>query len=46
MDQYLAALVAQLRNGRRCRMTSSTENNQVIDVGDGFWKTVQGLGKL
>jgi hypothetical protein len=45
VGQYLDALVA----GDPSRVPLSddvmyTENNQVIDVGDGFWKTVQGRG--
>jgi hypothetical protein len=46
VDQYLAALVAH--DPKRAPLSKDakyTENNQVIDVGDGFWKTVQGIGK-
>ena len=46
MDQFLAALVAH--DPKRAPLSKDvkyTENNQVIDVGDGFWKTVQGIGK-
>jgi hypothetical protein len=46
VDQFLAALVAH--DPKRAPLSKDvkyTENNQVIDVGDGFWKTVQGQGK-
>jgi hypothetical protein len=45
MDQYLAALVA--RDPKRLPLSADavyTENDQIMDIGDGFWKTVQGLG--
>ena len=45
MDQYLAAVVAH--DPKRVPLSADvkyTENNQVMDVGDGFWKTAQGLG--
>jgi hypothetical protein len=45
IDQYLAALVA--RDPSRLSLSKDvkyTENNQVVEVGDGFWKTVQGVG--
>jgi hypothetical protein len=44
--QYLAALVA--RDPKAAPLSQDvkyTENNQVLPVGDGFWKTVQGRGK-
>lgn len=45
VDQYLDALVAhdpaRLPLSRDVRYT---ENNQLLEVGDGFWKTVQGRG--
>ena len=46
VNQYLAALVA--KDPKRLPLSKDvmyTENNQVIQVGDGFWKTVQGRGK-
>jgi len=46
MDQYLVALVAH--DPKRLPLSADvkyTENAQVIEVGDGFWKTVQGRGK-
>ena len=46
MDQYLAAVVAH--DPKRLPLSADvkyTENAQVIEVGDGFWKTVQGRGK-
>ena len=45
IDQYLAALVAH--DPSRLPLSDDvmyTENNQVIEVGDGFWKTVEGIG--
>jgi hypothetical protein len=45
MDQYLAALVAH--DPKRAPLSADaiyTENDQIMDIGDGFWKTVQGLG--
>src|SRR5580693_8916645 len=45
VDQYLAALVA--RDPKRAPLSADaiyTENDQIMDIGDGFWKTVQGLG--
>jgi hypothetical protein len=45
MDQYLAALVAH--DPKRVPLSADvvyTENDQRLDVGDGFWKTVEGLG--
>ena len=45
MDQYLAALVAH--DPERLPLSADTvytENDQIMDIGDGFWKTVQGLG--
>ena len=46
VDQYLAALVA--RDPKRLPLSTDvkyTENDQVIPIGDGFWKTVEGRGK-
>ncbi len=46
MDQFLAAVVAH--DPKRAPLSKDvkyTENNQVIDVGDGFWKTAQGVGR-
>jgi hypothetical protein len=45
MNQYLAAVVAH--NPKLAPLSADvkyTENNQVVEVGDGFWKTAQGLG--
>jgi hypothetical protein len=45
VDQYLAALVAH--DPKRLPLSADvmyTENDQAMDVGDGFWKTVEGLG--
>jgi hypothetical protein len=45
MEQYLAALVAH--DPKRLPVSVDvryTENDQVIQLGDGFWKTVEGLG--
>jgi hypothetical protein len=45
IDQYLKAVVAH--DPSKLPLSKDvmyTENNQVIDVGDGFWKTAQGLG--
>src|SRR5688572_290180 len=45
IDQYLAAIVAH--DPKRLPLSADvkyTENNQVIAVGDGFWKTAQGVG--
>ncbi len=45
MDQYLAALVAH--DPKRAPLSADavyTENDQIMDIGDGFWKTVQGPG--
>ncbi len=45
VDQYLAALVAH--DPKRLPLSADvmyTENHQRIDVGDGFWKTVEGTG--
>jgi hypothetical protein len=45
IDQYLKAVVAH--DPSKVPLSKDvmyTENNQVIDVGDGFWKTAQGLG--
>jgi hypothetical protein len=46
VEQYLAALVAHDAKGLPLsRDVTYTENNQVLEVGDGFWKTVEGRGK-
>lgn len=45
MNQYIAALVAH--DPKRLPLSADvmyTENAQEIDLGDGFWKTVQGAG--
>jgi len=45
MDQYLAALVAH--DPKRVPLSADakyTENDQLMDIGDGFWKTVDGPG--
>jgi hypothetical protein len=45
LDQYLTALVA--RDPKRLPLSADaiyTENDQKIDIGDGFWKTVGGRG--
>jgi len=45
IDQYLAALVAH--DPKRLPLSEDvmyTENNQVLKVGDGFWKTAAGIG--
>ena len=45
VDQYLAAVVAH--DPSRVPLSEDvmyTENNQVIDVGDGFWKTAEDRG--
>jgi hypothetical protein len=45
VDDYLAAVVAH--DPTRVPLSADvkyTENNQVLPVGDGFWKTAQGLG--
>ena len=45
VDQYLAAVVAH--DPKRLPLSAGvtyTENNQVMAVGDGFWKTAQGPG--
>ncbi len=46
IDQYLAAVVAH--DPKRLPLSADviyTENNQVLEVGDGFWKTAAGIGK-
>jgi hypothetical protein len=46
VDQYLSALVA--RDPKRLPLSADvkyTENSQVLPIGDGFWKTVEGRGK-
>jgi hypothetical protein len=45
VDQYLAALAA--RDPKRLPLSTDvkyTENDQLMDIGDGFWKTVEGAG--
>src|SRR5580765_6893452 len=45
MNQYLAAVVAH--DPRRVPLSEDvmyTENDQVLKVGDGFWKTAAGIG--
>jgi len=45
VDQYIAALSA--RDPRRLSVSADvryTENDQFMDLGDGFWKTVEGPG--
>jgi hypothetical protein len=45
MNQYLAAVVAH--DPKRLPLSEDviyTENDQVLEVGDGFWKTAAGLG--
>ena len=46
VDQYLAAVVAH--DPKRLPLSKDvmyTENDQVIEIGDGFWKTAEGRGK-
>src|SRR5215510_8487259 len=46
VDQYLTALVAH--DPKRLPLSKDvmyTENDQVIEIGDAFWKTVEGRGK-
>ena len=45
VNQYLAAVVAH--DPKRLPLSADvmyTENDQVMEVGDGFWKTAEGLG--
>src|SRR6201987_1364457 len=45
VDQYLAALTA--RDPKRLPLSEDlkyTENDQLMAIGDGFWKTVEGPG--
>jgi hypothetical protein len=45
IDQYLAAVVAH--DPSRLPLSADvmyTENAQVIEIGDGFWKTAEGIG--
>src|SRR5579862_6804102 len=45
VNQYIAALVAH--DPKRLPLSADlkyTENNQVMQIGDGFWKTVEGPG--
>ena len=45
VDQYLDAVVAH--DPKRLPLSADvkyTENSQVVAVGDGFWKTAQGIG--
>jgi hypothetical protein len=45
IDQYLKALVAHDPSSLPLsKDVKYTENNQVMPVGDGFWKTAQGIG--
>jgi hypothetical protein len=46
VDQYLSALVAH--DPKRLPLSKDvmyTENSQVIEIGDGAWKTIEGRGK-
>jgi hypothetical protein len=46
VEQYLAAVIAH--DPKRAPLSADakyTENNQVVAVGDGFWKTAEGRGK-
>src|SRR5260221_12142241 len=46
VDQYLAAVVAH--DPKRLPLSKDAkyaENSQVLDLGDGFWKTAEGRGK-
>jgi hypothetical protein len=46
MDQFLAAIVAHdPSQAPLSKDLKYTENNQVLDAGDGFWKTAQGIGR-
>lgn len=45
IDQYLAALVAH--DPKRLPLSADavyTENDQILNVGDGFWKTAEAIG--
>jgi hypothetical protein len=45
IDQYLAALVAH--DPKRLPLSADvvySENDQILNAGDGFWKTVEGIG--
>jgi hypothetical protein len=45
VDQYLSALVAH--DPKRLPLSKDaryTENDQVVEIGDGFWKTAEGRG--
>ena len=45
VEQYLTALVAH--DPKRLPLSKDvmyTENDQVMEIGDGFWKTVEGRG--
>jgi hypothetical protein len=45
LDQYLSALVAH--DPKRLPLSKDvmyTENDQVVEIGDGFWKTAEGRG--
>lgn len=45
VDQYLAALAAH--DPKRLPLSADvmyTENDQILEIGDGFWKTVEGPG--
>ena len=46
VEQYLAAVVAH--DPKRLPLSADvmyTENDQIVDLGDGFWKTAGGRGK-
>ena len=45
VEQYLGALVAH--DTKRLGLSKDvtyTENNQLVEIGDGFWKTAEGRG--
>ena len=44
MDQFLAASSRTIQARAVVEGRQMHENNQVIEVGDGFWKTAQGIG--
>jgi hypothetical protein len=46
IDQYLTAVVAH--DPKRLPLSRNamyTENDQIVEIGDGFWKTAEGRGK-
>jgi hypothetical protein len=46
IDQYLSALLAHDPSGAPlARTVQFTENGQILQVGDGLWGTISGLGK-